>query len=85
MTTEESQPRSRELRDALGKPEDYNTDNQMLLSVPEACKRLGVSRNTLYELINARKLVSVKIGSRRLISPRAVAEYIRKLEEEAKA
>lgn len=85
MTTEKQQPRSRALREALGKPKDSTADDQTMLSVREACRRLQVSKWTLYRLMRAGKLASVKIGSRRLISPRAMAEFIRQLEEEAEA
>jgi excisionase family DNA binding protein len=39
----------------------------ILISIPEACQALGVSRSTTYELIGAGKLETVAIGRRRLI------------------
>jgi len=84
MAMEELQPRSQALRNALGKPKD-SAANEQMLSVAEAHKRLGISRHTLYRLIRTGELVSVKIGSRRLISPRAIVKFIRQLEEEAEA
>lgn len=35
--------------------------------IPDACRRLGIGRSTLYELIKAGELRTVKIGSRTLI------------------
>jgi excisionase family DNA binding protein len=85
MATEELQPRSKALREALSKQTDSKMDDQMLLSVDETCQRLGISRWSLYRQINTGKLTSVKIGRRRLISPRAVTDFIRQREEEAQA
>ena len=35
--------------------------------VPEACRRLGIGRSALYELIKAGELRAIKIGKRTLI------------------
>jgi excisionase family DNA binding protein len=82
MTTEELIPRSQALREALDRYHEHNTDNQMLLNIREACRRLKISKWTLYRLMNERRLTYVKIGSRRLISSRAMAEFIKQLEDE---
>jgi excisionase family DNA binding protein len=39
----------------------------LLLAVPEACRVIGVSRSTLYELISAGDLSIRKIGRKTLI------------------
>lgn len=36
--------------------------------IPDACRRLGVSRTTIYELIKAGELRPIKIGARTLIT-----------------
>jgi excisionase family DNA binding protein len=36
-------------------------------TIPDACKRIGVSRSTIYELIASRELRPCKIGGRTLI------------------
>lgn len=51
-------------------------DGTTLIGVAEACKRLAVSKWTLYRLIRERKMKSVKIGGRRLILVSAIAQYI---------
>ena len=57
-----------------------------LNSVPDAAAKLGVrSRDKVYELINAGELLSVKVGRRRLISDRAIENYIDLLERDALA
>ena len=47
-----------------------------LLSVKEACKRLGIGHWAVYQQIHKHNLKSVKIGKRRLISTRAIEEFI---------
>lgn len=54
----------------------------VLLTVPEACERLRISRWTLYRLIHQRQLRTVQIGSRRLIEAAAVSDLIAQLAQE---
>lgn len=49
-----------------------------------AALRLGIGLRTLDELVAMKKLSSVKIGKRRLISENAIEEFIRKAEKAAK-
>ena len=51
-----------------------------LLSVKETCERLGIAHATFYDLVRQHSLKTVKIGKRRLISTRAIEEYIAKEE-----
>ena len=51
-----------------------------LISIPEACKRLGVGHWAVYQQINKRALRTVKIGKGRLVSVRALNDFIRSLE-----
>ena len=85
MGTGELEPRSEALKAALGRSKETNADDQVMLNVREACRRLQVSKFTLYRLMQSGRLGSVKIGRRRLISQRALNEFIRQLEEEAEA
>ncbi len=53
-------------------------------SVREACQLLGgIGIPTLYEEINAGRLRTFKIQSRRLISEKAILDYIEAAEREA--
>jgi excisionase family DNA binding protein len=52
-----------------------------LLSIPEACERLGVGRNSIYQLFYQGTLRPVKIGRRTLVSDRGIDEFIIKLEQ----
>jgi len=57
-------------------------DNDIrLISVPEACKRLGIGQWNVYQQINKNALKSVKIGKRRLISVNALNHFIKTLEK----
>lgn len=43
------------------------------LSIREACEAIGVSRRTIYNLIAAGKLGTIKVGKRRLVPPAEIA------------
>jgi len=61
--------------------EQKTLDNETrLLSVKEACARLGIGHWAVYQQINKRTLKTVKIGRRRLISTRAIDEFITSME-----
>jgi excisionase family DNA binding protein len=47
-----------------------------LLAIKQAIYELGISRTALYELINAGKLKTVKIGRRRLVPIEAIEELV---------
>jgi len=55
---------------------------QMLLTVDQAGAALGIGRSLLLTLVYRGDIVSVKCGRRRLISAKALSEYIAKLEAE---
>ena len=61
---------------------DPHADNRRLLTVPEACAQLRVSRWTLYQLIRRRQLRTLRIGSRRLVPTEAIADLIEQLGRE---
>lgn len=52
-----------------------------LISIPEASKRLGIGIWAVYQQINKRALKTVKIGGRRLVSVKALDEFINSLEQ----
>ena len=49
------------------------------VTIPEACRLIGVKRSSLYKLMDENKLESVKIAGRRLVK----VSSIRRLIEEA--
>jgi excisionase family DNA binding protein len=56
---------------------------ERLLTIEEAADWLRVSRWSVYNLIRAKQLRTVKIGRRRLEPPAALAECIELLGEDA--
>jgi excisionase family DNA binding protein len=56
---------------------------EYLFTIQEAADRLRVSKWSVYNLIRANQLRTVKIGRRRLVTPAALAECIKLLGEEA--
>jgi excisionase family DNA binding protein len=56
---------------------------RLLHPIPEAGEQLGVGRSTLYELIAAGELRTVKIGRRTLISHEELERYVRALASDA--
>ncbi|NKR31351.1 excisionase family DNA-binding protein [Rhodococcus hoagii] len=57
----------------------------MLHRIEAACERLSVGRSTLYGLMDAGKIRSVKIGKSRLIPESAICEFVAALEVGATA
>lgn len=59
---------------------------RLLLTIPDACKMLGgITRPTLYGLINRRQLDRVRIGTRAFITVESLRAFIdRSLVESAK-
>jgi excisionase family DNA binding protein len=62
-----------------------NTSHQspLLLSVLDACQRLGVGKWTLYQLMHQGLLPSVKIRSRRFVAGADLDELVERLRSEA--
>ncbi|MDO3645654.1 helix-turn-helix domain-containing protein [Nocardia mangyaensis] len=70
------------LRSQLGKlPVDRarTAARSELLTIPEACERLRLSRWSIYQLIHRRELTSIKIGRRRFISTAEVDRFVANL------
>lgn len=53
-------------------------DNKMLLTMPEAAKRLGISRTYLYELVGRREIVALKLGKLTRIPVFALEEFVQR-------
>ncbi|WP_308646353.1 helix-turn-helix domain-containing protein [Nocardia farcinica] len=54
---------------------------QAIYDIPTVCNRLSISRSSVYELIAAGRLKSVKVGKRRMVTSRQLTEFITQLEE----
>lgn len=80
---DELQPRSMALREALEWARLHES-KQDLMTVKQACRRLMISRSTVYKLMDSGKLSSIKIGARRLIPVRAIPQLIDLLEQEGR-
>ena len=55
----------------------------LLNRIPDACDALGVSRATLYRLIDAGEIEVVHIGSRTLVPTDALEAFVQRLRERA--
>ena len=59
--------------------------DKLLLTITEAGRLLRVSRWSIYQLLNARKLESITIGRRRLIPMASLDQLIKRLRGEGAA
>ena len=55
---------------------------KLLLTTKEAAEVLGIGRSTVYELMYAGHLESVRIGAARRIPTVALEEFVRRLREQ---
>lgn len=53
-----------------------NDDDKVLLTVPEAAKRLSLSRTFTYELVMSGALESLKLGKARRIPVAALGKFV---------
>ena len=63
------------------RPRELPADH--LLTMQEAAEWLRVSRWSVYSLINANQLHTIKIGRRGLVSPDALKECVKQLAKDA--
>lgn len=62
--------------------EDVSEMNNLgLLSIEQVLGLLQIGRSALYNLINRKQLVAVKIGKRTLFRPQDIKNYIESLSE----
>lgn len=62
-----------------------NHSQKVGFSIPETCELMGVSRQTVYDLINAGLLRSYTIGRRRFCSRDAILDCVKAREAETNA
>lgn len=71
---------------ATGAPRRFDATAQpLVVTVPEACNLLRVSRWTVYQLIRSGELQTVTIGTRRLVPVSSLYELLTKLGGEGRA
>ena len=63
--------------------EEADPEAVLLLSVADAAVLLGLSKWTMYELMHAGHLPSIKVGRRRLIARADLRAYVAKLRRES--
>jgi excisionase family DNA binding protein len=61
------------------------SNDRVLLSIPEAASALSVGRTTIYELLADGSLDAVKLGKRRLIVRASIEALVKRLAEKAAA
>lgn len=61
------------------------TAPRVLLTVEAAAQRLSIGRTTMYGLIKAGRIATVRIGHLRRVPADALTEYVRQLREQREA
>jgi excisionase family DNA binding protein len=59
-------------------PNNIHVPERRALSVEEAARAVGISRATLYRLVQQKRLATVKIGSRRLVPVSAIDSLLKR-------
>ena len=59
-----------------------NAPPRMSFTIDEALAATGLNRSALYGLLNRNEIRSFKVGKRRMVSARALGEFIEKKEKE---
>ncbi|HEV2403782.1 MAG TPA: helix-turn-helix domain-containing protein [Candidatus Saccharimonadales bacterium] len=77
---EDTIPRAAALRRPLDKPKPQRLSGDEVLTVPEACQYLRISKWSLYRMIQGRKIRTVKMGNRRLLRMQSIQELLDELE-----
>jgi excisionase family DNA binding protein len=71
------QPLSRLLFGSIPMKSENATFVKRALSIEETARTCGLSRATIYRLIEKKKLATLKIGARRLVRPEALDALLR--------
>ena len=58
-------------------------DNRLTISVPEAARRLGVSKTTGYELAHRKGFPAFSVGNRLLVSVAGLEKWVEAQTEQA--
>lgn len=57
--------------------------DRLSYNVEEACAVTGLNRNALYRAIGGNQITTFKVGKRRMVSARALREFIEAREKES--
>lgn len=67
------------MNDLINPNNTDTTEMSRLMTIDEARDKLRISRWSIYRLINDRQLKTITIGSRRLIAPQDLDDFMQKL------
>lgn len=67
------------MNDLINPNNTDTTQMSRLMTIDEARDKLRISRWSIYRLINDRQLKTITIGSRRLIAPQDLDDFMQKL------
>jgi len=59
------------------------TETPLAHQIPEACRRIGIARTSIYQLIKDGEIKSIKVGARTLIPETELQRFIAKRLEAA--
>ena len=59
-------------------PQQSSPENKVTLTVSEAAELIGISKPSMYEVVRAGKVRSVKVGKKILISRQSLMDWLKK-------
>ena len=59
-------------------PQQSSPENKVTLTVSEAAEMIGISKPSMYEVVRAGKVRSVKVGKKILISRQSLMDWLKK-------
>ena len=59
-------------------PQQSSPENKVTLTVSEAAEMIGISKPSMYEVVRAGKVRSVKVGKKILISRQSLLDWLKK-------
>ena len=57
---------------------------KLAYTLAEAVEMTGLSRSTLYRLAGANRIITIKVGTRRLVTRQALERFLNELSREAR-
>ena len=59
-------------------PQQSSPENKVTLTVSEAAEMIGISKPSMYEVVRAGKVRSVKVGKKILISRQSLMDWVKR-------